>query len=157
MKPTKSQYFFAHNISFKVWQSVGTPVCVAIIIWATEPTFALLYEPWEILWHVLTILLSLPIGWFCSLIAGSVFLGTINEYRGLKNGGPFQVGDQVLILTGPHRDRICRVYSLCQGGSVRVEIGEIKDEKIEDIFPPYQVFKVESTEVINEGNDDAQH
>ena len=140
------QYFFARHSPFKIWLTLGTLLCVAVAIAACEPTPATLMEPGAVLWLIGVALLSLPAGWLCALLAGAVVFGSIYQCRCSRYGPPFQPGDWVRILAGPHRDRVSRVYSLWQGDTVRVELGEKEKAEFKDIFSPVQLLKVQDVE-----------
>ena len=58
-----------------------------------------------------------------------------------RNGGPFKVGDSVRILIGPHKDKICKVYSTWQHNEVRVKLDSAAEKDFSDIFSGDKLFK----------------
>ena len=61
------------------------------------------------------------------------------------NGGPFRVGDEVLILSGVHRGTITHVYetTVGQGGAtlLRLDMGPEAKEKHGDLFEQCDVLR----------------
>ena len=61
------------------------------------------------------------------------------------NGAPFHEGDMVRILTGPHRDRVCRIYALwSERGQVRVDLGESAAKDVTDVFSYVEICRLRS-------------
>jgi hypothetical protein len=65
------------------------------------------------------------------------------------NGAPLQIGDKVLILSGPRKGDIAEVYEIVvgQGGQklARLNLGKERGERfadISDIFEEYSVLKI---------------
>lgn len=146
MKPTKWQYLFAQQWPSQVVLLGGPILFAAGVVRSINPTSNDLKDWSSFTWLLATILISLSLGWFFALIAGGCTLGPFYEYRGNKNGAPFEIGDRVRILAGPHRDRIALVYALWQHGSVRLEIGDNEREELNDIFVPHQILKIQDSE-----------
>ena len=92
------------------------------------------------------LILGLLLGYFGAALIGWPILGTMYYERELKNGGPFEVGNAVQILAGPHKGRITRVYSTWQGNSVRVELGEEAKKTYKDVFSPTQLLREDDDE-----------
>ena len=57
------------------------------------------------------------------------------------NGGPFRVGDKVILLAGKHRGLLTYVYSLWQGDSIRVELGSSAKEDYSDVVGQHQLLR----------------
>ena len=148
MKPTSVQYLFAQDWPLKVWRTVIPLLCVAAVVTACEPTPTLFTEWESALWFGCALLLALPLGWFAAILVGWFVLGPLYYGRGLDNGAPFQPGDRVRILVGPHRDRIACVYARWQGDSVRVGLGEKEKEDWRDVFCSTQLLREESVEPV---------
>jgi len=89
------------------------------------------------------VVLSFCTGFFVSVAFAFFVFGPICYDQSEKNGGPFEPGDLVQIIWGPHQDRIGRVYSDWQQGALRVELGDEAREKYNDIFAPYQLLRVD--------------
>lgn len=62
------------------------------------------------------------------------------------NGAPLQVGDRVMILSGPQKGRIGEVYQITtgQGGwdLAKLDLGQEIGEIFMDIFEEYAVMKI---------------
>ena len=63
------------------------------------------------------------------------------------NGAPFRMGDIVLILSGPHKGKVTKVYetSVGQGGCslVSVELGLKSPTDYSDLFQDYAVLRID--------------
>ncbi len=87
---------------------------------------------------------------FCGLVLGYcvailffwLVLGPLCYCREIANGGPFEVGDTVEILSGPHKGRISRVYAVGQGGQTRVEVSPEVERQGKDSFSSLQLLMV---------------
>ena len=97
---------------------------------------------------VVVVVLSYLIGAGIGSISVFFIFGPILYDQGLQNGGPFQDGDLVQVISGPHRDRVGRIYSGWQHDTHRVELGEDAERNYSDIFADYQLLRVEG-EVID--------
>jgi hypothetical protein len=135
MKPTRLQYFFASGVPLFA-------VFVSVSLGAVVLAFVILEPPVELLtsWRYLLLLLIVGI---VSLVVGvllaSVFLFMLFcpyvALCGYLNGAPFQKGDYIRVLTGPHRDRVARVCEVDRSyQSVRVELGEGNARPQEVVF-----------------------
>lgn len=63
------------------------------------------------------------------------------------HGAPYQSGDWVRILRGPHRNRVVRVYEVwSERNEVRVELGEKEREDVKDVFGYLSVRRVREGE-----------
>lgn len=130
-------------------------VSVVVTVRFSDPTLAALRD-WHLLLSLLGVIaLSLLLGFFVAFLLGWIILGPLYYNRMLENGGPYQIGDTVQILAGPHRGRVVRVYSLARGDSVRVELGEQEKENFKDIFAATEVLKERDAEP-GQAPDDAQ-
>ena len=141
MTPAKVQYFFARDWPAKLWFAV-VPLAITLVVGSLEPNAAWLNSHPALHW-----LFAALFGCLVALVAGWVVLGAMYHDRLRKNGGPFNVGDMVQILAGPHRGRIARVYSLWQGDTVRVDLGEEEKTKIRDVFCGTKLLKISRAEV----------
>jgi hypothetical protein len=78
-----------------------------------------------------------------SWLGGAIVLWPIVSWIVSRfNGGPFDVGDVVYILIGPHRDRTVRVYDVWPSrGQIRVELGETERAEVKDVFEYVEVCR----------------
>ncbi len=86
---------------------------------------------------------ALPLG----AIVGMMTLGpVIYHVCRFLNGGPYQAGDNVYILVGPHRGRVVTIYEVWNTrGQVRVDLGEQAKREVKDVFDDLQVCRVKWT------------
>ena len=66
------------------------------------------------------------------------------------NGAPLEPGDQVLVLSGPHKGLIAEVYEITvgQGGweLARLDLGIEHRERFRDIFEQYSLLRIRRSE-----------
>ena len=73
-------------------------------------------------------------------------MGPLYHDRSVKNGEPFEVGDSVQILHGPHRDSIVPVIAIVDIGTfagghrVRVDLGGPEEE--DEVFHSKDILRV---------------
>lgn len=146
MKATREHYFYAKDWPLKIWFGVISVMCLVAAIAVTRPTMAVLKDWRSLLWLGAIVVMFQLLGYFAGILVGWFILGPIYYDRMLKNGGPFKVGDYVQILVGPHEDRVVRVYSLWQGDTVRVELGEREKDTFRDVYAPTKLLKQQDGE-----------
>jgi hypothetical protein len=134
MMAKRIHYFYAQNWPMKIWFGLSLSLCVVIVLGASDLTVAKLGD-----WHAFSrlaviVALALLIGFGIAFVFSWLILSPLYRDRLQKNGGPYQIGDLVEILHGPHRGKVVRVYSLGQGYSVSVELGDKEKESGKDIF-----------------------
>lgn len=144
VKPTRIQVFFASGWPVRAWfVVVPTAICV-LTLNAFEVTPAMLLAWPGAAWAALTAILSWVVGFLIAVVMGGPVLGSIYIVREHMNGGPFKIGDRVLVIGGPHRGRVGLVYSPWQGDTVRVDVGEEAKEAFKDIFMGAELLAVPS-------------
>lgn len=78
------------------------------------------------------------------------------KYANRTHGAPFQSGDWVRILRGPHKNKVVSVYEVWnERYQVRVDLGGKEKEDFTDIFSFLQVQRVQVSEQVttmNEGS-----
>lgn len=89
-------------------------------------------------------LLSFTTGLFVGIPLVWILFGPTLMDQGQRNGGPFEPGDLVQVLCGPHRGEIARVYSTWQHETVRVDLGEDAKAQFRDIFAAYQLLRIDA-------------
>ncbi|MEO0587684.1 MAG: hypothetical protein AAF078_08595, partial [Planctomycetota bacterium] len=89
-----------------------------------------------ILWSGVVVLVAALLGFVLAGIFGGIFvLLPIYEWWRAKNGAPFRIGDSVMILGGPHRGQVKRIYEVWATRSqVRVELSDIEREEVRDVL-----------------------
>jgi hypothetical protein len=141
MRPTRWQYFVASGWLLRVWVGGVILACAVYLMLASRFSFALL-DDWVITVCLIVVLvLSVPLGVYVGGLVGRFVLGPIYMEQGRKNGGPFQIGDRVRILVGPHRDCVSTVCDGWQHDSVRVVLGDQEKCEFKDIFYPFQIVR----------------
>ena len=145
--PTWRQQFIASHwlprlwiIGVCLWFAVGTRHSIGPLRYAFN-------DIWSASVVLAALILSIIAGFLLAVFAGWVLFGSTLAEQGRRNGGPFQPGDLVQVLSGRHRNRVARVYSTWQCNTVRVDLGEDAKERFRDIFPAYQLLRVEPAEI----------
>jgi len=87
-------------------------------------------------WYVWLLFLGVSllfgfVGFLVGAILFSLIIAPLLELRIRFNGGPFLVGDMVVVLGGRYRGRRGCVYQLGQGISVLVELGKEENARVE--------------------------
>ena len=134
MTPTVTQRLFAQDWLMRLTLLVGA---VGMIAWTAPVLFpALRSSILGMVWFACLMIVAAILGVLGAGIFGGMFiLGPLYRWRATKNGAPYRVGDEVLILAGAHRDRVARVYEVwSERGQVRVELSEEERRKVTDVF-----------------------
>ena len=104
------------------------------------------YYPFSGVWSAIQfigfVIAGSLLGCLFSLITTAVILAPLYQVFLHFSGGPPTSGEWVMILAGPHRGRITRVYSSAQGNSVRLELTDQERERYKDIYQPHEVQRV---------------
>ena len=98
---------------------------------------------WAVGCLLAVVALSFLLGYYVAIPALWIFWGPVLMDQGDRNGGPFQPGDQVQILSGPHRGAVTRVYDCAQYERVRVELGKEAEENYTNVFAAYELLRVD--------------
>jgi hypothetical protein len=141
VRPSRVHYFYADNWPQRLWGCAA--VALSIVGWWHAGGWVALLNGTNWLLAIVALVVFAALG----LIAGLVVFVPIGiplyHERMLKNGGPFQPGDTVQILSRSHRGRVSRVYAEWQGGTVRVELGDQAKETFKDIFHHSELLRVQ--------------
>ncbi len=97
------------------------------------------------LWAVVVAIVSWMAGVLGAALVGWLVLGPIYYGRTIANGGPFQIGDTVQVISGPFKDRVARVYDSWRENAVCVELGEEAKAAYRDVFGGHQLLLVSRT------------
>jgi hypothetical protein len=135
------QWLFANNWPIRIWLiafSLGTPLAaLSTIDFSAAHAFG-----WRLWLALLAMsLLFAMAGFLFGAIAASAVLPPLYWLRTHLNGGPFALGDMVVVLSRTHRGRRARVYDTWQGDTVRVEIGEEAKAGFRDIFGQHELLR----------------
>jgi hypothetical protein len=136
----------------KLWLGGWTLGVAAAAITATDPSVATFSDWRSLLSFAVVVIVSSVLGFLVGVVAASMMLPPIYEFRERLNGGPFKVGDSVQILVGPHRGKISTVVSPWQGRSYRVKLDEESERTFKDIFHADQLIKEKDAEPYAGGN-----
>jgi hypothetical protein len=93
-------------------------------------------------WFVFLMIVAGLLGFLLAVVAAAVFFPHLYRWRGVKNGAPYAVGDEVLILAGPYRGRVARVYEVSwDREEVRVELADQERCQLTDGFSNVEVCR----------------
>ena len=122
-----SKRFFASNWLLRAWLgafSLGLPLALLLTL-NPRVVFAAAWYVWFLLLGVS--LLFAFVGLLLGAILFSVMIAPLLQLQVHLNGGPFSVGDMVVVLGGKYRGRRGCVRAVGQGNTVSVELG-VEDE-----------------------------
>jgi len=116
-----AQRFFACGWLLRVWLSVFSLGVPLLVFWTLnlKVVFAAAWYTWLLIVGVL--LLFAFAGFLVGAVLFSMLVAPLLDLRIRVNGGPFSVGDMVLVVGGKYRGRRGFVCSPGQGNSVVVE------------------------------------
>lgn len=143
-RPTWTQVFFARYQPLKIWVVASAILSVVgAVIWC-EPSAEMFTQARWVFWFVVAVIVSPMAGTVVLFIPGIIVTSPVYSLLEKRNGGPFVVGDIVMVLIGPYRGRVGQVYSTFQGDSLRVAIGLQEQKDLEDIFNPIELLRQDS-------------
>jgi hypothetical protein len=126
-----AQRFFASDWLLRVWLaafSLGLPLALLRTL-KLNMVFAAAWHVW-LLFLGVSLLFGF-VGFLLGAILFSVMIAPLLDLRVRLNGGPFMVGDMVVVLSGRYKGHRGCVYYLGQGTSVLVELGETEKSSVE--------------------------
>jgi hypothetical protein len=104
---------------------------------------------WNLYLFLLCPILMVSFSYFVGVWISVLVFPTIYGMIERMNGGPFKVGDTVLILSKKHLGKRGVIYEMWQGVQFRVDIGDEYKEKFMDIFNAEQVVMCDATQQCN--------
>lgn len=142
MRPSRFQRLVASDVLIRVW--LLTVPCLVLVFTLREidPTLSSFTTPSGAVWTSASGLLAFVAGYFLAILVGWPLFGPFLMWCAEANGGPFAVGDRVMVLAGPYADRVSIVYSMWQHDAVRVDLGEDAKSRFADIYGAYQLVRV---------------
>ena len=135
MKPTYTQYIFAMDWPLKAFLGLAALLGVVVAVITCQPSMAMFHD-WQYLLLFIVCIVGTPIlFFFAAAPIAAIVLFPLYQIRAHRNGAPFQIGDQVRILAGPHRDRLVQVYAVWEERhQVRVELDGPAKAEFKDVF-----------------------
>ena len=121
IKISLAQRFFACDWLLRIWLAVFSFGVPLVVLWTLnmKVVFAATWYIWFLIVGVL--LLFACAGFLIGAVLFSALVAPLLHLRSRLNGGPFSIGDMVLVVGGKYRGRRGCVYSLGQGNIVVVE------------------------------------
>jgi len=99
----------------------------------------------EIRWGLgVAIIASIAAAYAAGSLIGTIFFGIIlhEPFRRIQ-GAPFKVGDQVIILKGPRKNKITEVYEVWYPRmQVRVRLTDDEAKGAADAYSDYEIMKI---------------
>ena len=141
MRPTLLQRFFAYSGPF--WLAAG--IGAVVVAWMVFPLMQTSLTGFTL--SLLLVGVGAALGFFLALFPGCFVLGPLMHWAAERNGAPYSVGDEVLILRGKHRGQVRRVYEVWrERGQVRVQLGESERAAVTDVFWELEVCRIPAVE-----------
>jgi hypothetical protein len=130
MKPSFIHYLLAHTAGISA--GIGALGGVALLLQILRDADALIPDTATIMWSIIAGVPMAAMGW----VFGMAFLWKILAPLAARvQGWPFQVGDEVCVLSGKDINRITRIYEIWnERGQVRLELGDEAKIAVEDVF-----------------------
>jgi hypothetical protein len=142
MKPSRIQYVLAENLPAKACRWLLAALLVGLVIKICQPSRPLFDDGLYLSLFLICLSLAPVLGFFLSLPLAWIVGEPLDQYVTRLNGAPFQPGDRIRILVGPHRDCVVRVYDVWDSRSlVRVELGRSSGRTAEDIYSFTQICR----------------
>jgi hypothetical protein len=141
--PSHFQRIVASDVLIRRWLLAIPSLVVFQTIQEINPSLRWLSTLEGLLWMVGTGVLSFSTGFFLAIALAWPLFGPFLMWRGEVNGGPFVIGDRVMVIAGRYANRVSTVYSTWQHDTVRVALGGAAESRFEDIFAGYQLLRAE--------------
>ncbi len=96
---------------------------------------------WEL---SIAIISSIAAAYAAGSLIGTILLGIIlhEPFRRIQ-GAPFKVGDKVIILKGPRKNKVTEVYEIWHLRlQVRVRLTEDEATCVADVYSDYEIMKI---------------
>jgi hypothetical protein len=143
MAPTRLQRFFADDWPGLIWIWTWTVCVVALFALGILPGFR--FDLKGTLYFALLMVAAILLAAITGGIFFGIFVVPFYRWQGARNGAPFRVGDEVMILSRRHRGRVTRVYEVWEGRhQVRVELGEDAKKAVTDVLSYVEVCRCTS-------------
>lgn len=81
-------------------------------------------------------------GFVLALFPGGFFIAALEHWRTRVNGGPFQIGDTVQIIGGPHAGKHSIITHFGQGTVVKLDLGDEVRKTYSDYFSTVQIMRI---------------
>ena len=139
MKNNPIRLLFAWDIPAKVCFTFPI-IAPFYAVWFAIKPLENLKEPIFIGAAILILLLGIPLAFLLTVLFISIFIAPFYILNEKMNGGPFEVGDSVYILSGKHKGKVTEVYAKDQGSCVRIRLSDREKEKSKDVYPPQRLL-----------------
>lgn len=138
MKPRFYHFWGAHLTS--IVSQTGGVMLVSIVSVLCSGLFTEAADTSSVLAGILAIAVAYPLG---ALLGILVFGGLLYPVVAWLAGAPFAVGDKVMILRGPRKQKITEVYEVWDSrGQVRLRLSDDEREAVADVFSCYEVVRI---------------
>lgn len=144
MAGTRWQRFVANNGPGRLWLIAGA---AGGCIWAFSETREVFNPPVSgiaVLCMIVSVVVAAGVGFFVACILGAALpiLWGVYWLQIRLNGGPFQAGDRVTVLVGPHAGASATIREVWQNtNTVRVVVDDAAAADGSDIFGHHQLIR----------------
>lgn len=137
MRVARFRYLLAHT--FALSAASGAAIAMAIFLHAAHDEGMLVADFWVCFWLFLS---AIPVAWL-GVIFGVVILWQIlGRVAARIQGWPLGLGEEVVILTGEHRNTVAKVHEVWhERGQVRVDLGQELRVAVRDVFGAVEVCR----------------
>lgn len=141
MKPAAHHYLVAHTLGFLM--ALGAVAAIALVLLALNDEGVLVADVGVWIWALVAAVPAGLLGLIPAFIISpfAFFLATRIQ------GGPFAVGDEVVILTGKHKNAVATIYEIWEERQqVRVDLGEDLKRAVKDVFCVIEICRTKSAD-----------
>ena len=124
---------------------MGVAIAITLMLLILHDEGALVPDIGVWLWILIA---AIPAG-IIGLILGVIVIWQIllSHPAARIQGWPFKVGDEVVILTGRHKNTTATIYEIWEErGQVRVDLGEELKKEVKDVFCAVEVCRKRNSE-----------
>lgn len=119
---------------------VGVTVSIAFMLLILHEEGALLPDPKVWLWILIAAIPASLIGLIFGVLV--IWQLLLSHLAARIQGWPFEVGEEIVILTGKHKNTNTKIYEIWEErGQVRVDLGEKQKMEVKDVFCAVEVCR----------------
>jgi hypothetical protein len=137
MKVAPHHYLLAYTSPFSIVLGAVTAVILMIRSLHNEGILQADVQLW-----VWICILAIPAGLVGAIAGVFVIWGVLSHIVAMIQGWPFQVGEEIIILTGKRKNTVAKVYEVWhERGQIQVDYGEKLKKSSDDVFCAVEVCR----------------
>ena len=141
MTPTRLQRFFADDWPGLIWMWTWTISIAVLFALGILPGFR--FDLKGTLYFVFLMVAAILLAAITGGILFGILIVPFYRLQAWRNGAPFHVGDDVMILSKRYRGHLTRIYEVWEGRhQVRVELGKDEKSAFTDVLSHVEVCRI---------------